>query len=80
MATFLQILKETGARCGEIWWLKWADIDFESKVINITPEKNSNPRVVHLSQQTNGNARTPTDETTAKESSLTHTCESTTTQ
>jgi integrase len=49
MATFLQTLKETGARCGEIWWLKWTDIDFESKVVNITPEKNSNPRVVHLS-------------------------------
>ena len=51
MATFLQILKETGARCGEIWWLKWDDIDFESKIVNITPEKNSNPRVVHLSSK-----------------------------
>ena len=51
MATFLQILKETGARCGEIWWLNWTDIDFESKLINITPEKNSNPRVVHLSNK-----------------------------
>ena len=49
MATFLQMLKETGARCGEIWWLKWEDIDFESKVVNITPEKNSNPRTIHLS-------------------------------
>lgn len=51
MATFLQMLKETGARCGEIWMLNWADIDFESKVVNITPEKNSNPRVVHLSNK-----------------------------
>jgi integrase len=51
MATFLQVLKETGARCGEIWMLNWADIDFESKVVNITPEKNSNPRVVHLSNK-----------------------------
>jgi len=51
MATFLQLLKETGARCGEIWWLKWEDIDFESKVVNITPEKNSNPRVVRLSNK-----------------------------
>ena len=50
-ATFLQLLKETGARCGEIWQLKWSDIDFESKVVNITPEKNSNPRVVHLSNK-----------------------------
>jgi integrase len=51
VATFLQMLKETGARCGEIWQLIWKDIDFESKVVNITPEKNSNPRVVHLSNK-----------------------------
>jgi len=51
MATFLQLLKETGARCGEIWQLKWDDVDFESKVVNITAEKNSNPRVVHLSNK-----------------------------
>lgn len=51
MATFLQTLKETGARSGEIWVLRWADIDFESKIVNITPEKNSNPRVVHLSNK-----------------------------
>jgi integrase/ribosomal protein L37AE/L43A len=51
VATFLQMLKETGARCGEIWQLKWDDVDFESKVVNITAEKNSNPRVVHLSNK-----------------------------
>ena len=51
MATFLQVLKETGARCGEIWTLKWDDVDFESKVVNITAEKHSNPRVVHLSNK-----------------------------
>jgi integrase len=51
MATFLQMLKESGARCGEIWNLKWDDIDFESKVVYITPEKNSNPRVAHLSNR-----------------------------
>jgi integrase len=51
MATFLQMLKETGARCGEIWSLKWADIDFESKVVTIAPEKNSNPRIAHLSNK-----------------------------
>jgi integrase len=51
MATFLQMLKETGARCGEIWQLKWEDVDFESKIVNITAEKNSNPRVVHLSNK-----------------------------
>ena len=51
MSTFLQTLKETGARCGEIWWLKWEDIDFESHTINITPEKNSNPRIIRASKK-----------------------------
>ena len=51
MSTFLQMLKETGARCGELWRLKWDDVDLESKVVNITAEKNSNPRVVHLSNK-----------------------------
>ena len=51
MGTFLQMLKETGARCGEIWRLKWDDVDLESKIVNITAEKNSNPRVVHLSNK-----------------------------
>jgi len=51
MATFLQTLKETGARCGEIWWLEWTNIDFEGKVVNVAPEKNSNPRVVHISNK-----------------------------
>ena len=57
MATFLQMLKETGARCGEIWQLKWDDVDFESKVVNITPEKNSNPRVTRLSEKLLGMLR-----------------------
>jgi hypothetical protein len=79
MATFLQMLKETGARCGEIWILKWADIDFESKVVNITPEKNSNPRVVHLSNKLIEMLKT-CQKLTAKESSPIHICALTTTQ
>jgi integrase len=51
MATFLQTMKETGARCGEIWQLKWDDVNFESKVTNITPEKGSNPRVLAISSK-----------------------------
>ena len=51
MATFLQLLKETGARCGEAWRLKWKDVDFESKVVAITPEKGSNPRVNAMSNK-----------------------------
>ena len=48
-ATFLQILKETGARCGEVWQLQWTDIDFQNRIITITPEKGSNPRQSKIS-------------------------------
>jgi integrase len=51
MATFLQSLKETGMRSGEAWQLKWNDIDFETNTVRITPEKNSNPRIVHISKK-----------------------------
>ena len=46
MATFLQTLKETGARPGEAWKLEWDDIDIEGKKLNIShPEKGCNPRI-----------------------------------
>jgi len=51
IATFLQIAKETGARAGEIFNLKWTDIDFEGKTLRITPEKGSNPRVFRMSNK-----------------------------
>jgi integrase len=50
-ATFCQLLKETGARCGEIAASKWTDIDFPRKIVNITPEKGSDPRIIKLSQK-----------------------------
>jgi integrase len=50
MATFLQMLKETGMRCGEAGdLLKWTDIDLEQRSIRITPEKGSNPRILPIS-------------------------------
>jgi integrase len=45
MATFLQLVKETGARRGEAFNLTWKDIDMTTAVIRLTPEKGSNPRV-----------------------------------
>jgi integrase/DNA-directed RNA polymerase subunit RPC12/RpoP len=51
MGTFLQFLKETGARAGEAWSVKWSDIDIVSKVVRITAEKHSNPRIFHISQK-----------------------------
>jgi len=49
MASFLQLLKETGMRPGEAWQLKWTDIDFEKNIVNITPEKGSRPRIFKIS-------------------------------
>jgi integrase len=50
-ATFLQLLKETGARCGEAFMLQWTDFDFENRIVNITPEKGSEPRQLKISIQ-----------------------------
>jgi integrase len=49
LALFLQVLKETGARRGEAFNLKWTDIDLATGTIRITPEKGSNPRAFALS-------------------------------
>ncbi len=38
-ATLLQLLKETGVRVGEATKLKWTNVDFERKVVRVTPEK-----------------------------------------
>jgi len=50
-ATRLQILKETGARTGELDKLKWIDIDIKRKTIHITAEKGSNARILPMSNQ-----------------------------
>ena len=51
LATFLQVLKETGARCGEALNLKWTDYNTEAATLNITPEKGSNPRGLKISNK-----------------------------
>ena len=51
VALALQIAKETGARAGEIFRLKWTDVNLETKTINITPEKGSNPRSFRISDK-----------------------------
>jgi integrase len=49
VSAVLQLLKETGARIGEILRLKWTDIDSEHKTVRITPEKGSLPRILPIS-------------------------------
>ncbi len=50
-STVLQMLKETGMRIGELTQLKWLDLDFDRKTVNITPEKHSNPRILPISDK-----------------------------
>jgi integrase len=49
-AAFLQTLKETMARCGEAWQLKWTDLNGNILTIN-NPEKGSNPRQFKISDK-----------------------------
>jgi integrase len=45
VSSFLQLLKETGVRCGEAWALKWTDLDMECGLVTINaPEKHARAR------------------------------------
>jgi integrase len=47
---FVQLLKETKARPGELWNVNDDDnFDFEANTVSISPEKNSNPRIFRMS-------------------------------
>jgi integrase len=50
-STLLLLLKETGIRIGEALQLKWSDFDFQRGLVNITPEKGSNPRTLRISTE-----------------------------
>jgi integrase len=50
-AVFLQTLKETASRTGELQKLKWIDVDLERKTMKITPEKGSNARILPISEK-----------------------------
>jgi integrase/recombinase XerD len=51
VATYLQLLKDTGAGCGEISRLKWTSIDFQKRFVRISAEKGSNSRILPISQK-----------------------------
>jgi integrase len=72
-ATFLQMLKETGMRCGEAWTLQWTDINIETKTVNVTPEKGSDPRMLRISDRLLSMLNSlPNDQTKIFEGSLRH--------
>jgi len=52
LSIFCQILKDTGARPGEIAQLKWSDIDFAQRKVSIKAEKGSNSRIRPLTEKT----------------------------
>ena len=49
VGSFLLFLKDTGARAGEAWSVRWTDLDLEQRTVRVTPEKNSNARLLKLS-------------------------------
>jgi integrase/recombinase XerD len=51
LAAFLTLLKETGARCGEVIRLEWTEVDFQRRTVRIQAEKNSKPRILPISNQ-----------------------------
>jgi len=51
MAALLQLLKETAIRIGEACRTRWIDLDPKQKTIRIRAEKNSNPRIFHISDK-----------------------------
>jgi len=44
-ACLLQLLRETGMRCGEASAAKWTDIDYERSTIVVQPEKHGRSRI-----------------------------------
>ncbi|MBS7612072.1 tyrosine-type recombinase/integrase [Candidatus Bathyarchaeota archaeon] len=59
VSTLLQFLKETAAKVGEALKLKWTDLDFERRVVMITPEKCSKPRILSISPKLEGMLKNP---------------------
>jgi len=50
-STLLRLLKETGARIGEVARLRFKDFDFEKKTVRISPEKGGHSRELKLSEK-----------------------------
>jgi integrase len=51
LSALLQLLKETGIRIGEACRLRWIDLDVEQRTLRVHAEKNSKPRIFHVSDK-----------------------------
>lgn len=51
VATSLQLMKETGMRIGEVWNLKWTEVDNEKQTIRCRSEKGGYPRMFRVSSK-----------------------------
>ena len=54
MSVFVLLLKETGARFGEGFNLRWQDVNTEKNTVTITPLKGSNARQLRISPKLSG--------------------------
>jgi len=51
VAASLQTMKETAMRIGEVWQLRWTDVDEERQTIRCRSEKHGNPRMFKVSSK-----------------------------
>jgi integrase len=52
LAAFMMTVKDTYARAGEVFNLKWTDLELNTNTVSITPEKGSKPRRIKLKART----------------------------
>jgi integrase len=52
LAAFMMTVKDTYARAGEVFNLKWTDLDLNTNSVSITPEKGCKPRRIKLKTRT----------------------------
>ena len=53
LGIFTRVVKETGARPGEVWALTWEDVNFDKNLISINyPEKGRKARTIKVNSQT----------------------------
>jgi integrase len=80
IGTFIQLLKETGVRCGEAWQLEWDHFDFETNTVRITPREEQQPTNISRKPPSLSACYSFYQETTVNTSSLNKKCHLTTSE